>query len=246
MKSRIPFLALFMACLASFLFASCVKSTDTSDPIVTSVVNAEKSFTADSVDFYLSKEAEGDCYTFSDLGTFLQFYSKDYSEAQEIIPCFNNFHQDIGVGGTQIGNVSVLNGARLDLEPEAVQNLFYYTWQWSSDGNTFETVAEGFNPSMSEFDLPCDGGGYLKLSIYDPVKDALYSRTEPAWLSYNDENIEQCEGPIDLFDAVTVITTTPPEDYTSFQYLHFPSEFDHNQDMKITVSDLRDFLPRVC
>ncbi|MCH2199922.1 MAG: hypothetical protein MK081_14175, partial [Flavobacteriales bacterium] len=106
------------------------------------------------------------------------------------------------------------------------------------------TAATGFNPQMNEFDMSCDGGGYLTLRIIDKDTGIIYSRSEPSWIDFND--IASCESSLGVTPALSAQSTTPPENYEPLDLMVFPYDWDFNSDLKISVSDLRHFLPGMC
>jgi len=171
-------------------------------------------------------------YTVTDIIDFLSAYG---NTVPDILPAFNNYYQDIGLGGSYMGNLSRINGNNFFATGNQVlQDTLPYTFSWSLDGVQQCEVA---NPKLWDLDnnLSCDGVLIMNLTISNNSLGYSFSRSEWSYLGYN--YIADCDCP-DCPCQFCVFYDFYPDDYEPYQYQTSFATWDLNEDNSIDVSDL--------
>jgi len=128
-------------------------------------------------------------YNVQDILDFLGVYG---TTTPDVLPAFNNYYQDITGGGSNLGNLSLVNEELFVTNTGVVvTDTLGYTFNWYI--NDVLQCSEA-NPKLWDLDnnLECDGVVELTLEIITP-SEAIYSRTQWAFLGYN--YIDDCDCP---------------------------------------------------
>ena len=163
----------------------------------------------------------------------LDFLSAYGITTPDVLPAFNNYYQDITGGGSNLGNISLVNGELfIGNTGDVVTDTLGYTFNWYI--NDVLQCSEA-NPRLYDLDnnLECDGVVELTLEITTP-SEAVYSRTQWSFLGYN--YIEDCDCP-DCPLFFEVFYTFYP-DVDPYYYQVSPAKWDLNVDQAVDTADL--------
>ena len=183
----------------------------------------------------LTSNASVPIYDVSDLLEFLSVYGLcDVS----ITPAFGNYYQDIGQGGSLLGNLSKLEDDRFfSADGEVLIDTMGYEFHWFIEG--FPGAIYSFsNPEISDIYI-CNGVFLLGLQITTPI-GSKYFREEFAY--FDNPNIpnnncicEGCPGQFEVFYEFY-------PDLPLYSYRYAFSPYDFNNDNCVNSSDLIIFL----
>jgi hypothetical protein len=174
-------------------------------------------------------------YNTSHLLEFLSIYGLcDIS----VTPAFGNYYQDIGQGGSFLGNLSKLGEDRFFSSDNIMLiDTTGYEFHWFVDGIP-GAIYNFSNPEISDI-YECNGVFLLGLQVTTPI-GSKYFREEFAY--FDNPNIpnnncicEGCPGPFEVF--YEFYPDLPPY---SFRYIQ--TQYDFNNDNCINASDLIMFL----
>ena len=119
----------------------------------------------------------------------------------DAIPAFNNYYQDITGGGSNLGQLSKVNGELFITNTGVlITDTTGYTFDWYINDVLQCTEA---NPKLWDLDdnLSCDGVVEMRLDITTP-QGAKYSRTQWAYIDYNyiaNCNCPECPSLFEVF-----------------------------------------------
>lgn len=168
-------------------------------------------------------------YNTQDILEFLVVYG---TTTPDVLPAFNNYYQDITGGGSNLGNLSLVDGGLfVSNEGVVITDTIGYTFNWYI--NDVLQCSEA-DPKLWDLDnnLECDGVVELTLEVITPSK-AIYSRTQWAFLQYN--YIENCDCP-ECPGLFEVFYTFYP-DVDPYYYQVSPAKWDLNADQAINTAD---------
>jgi hypothetical protein len=217
------------------IFIGCYKEVapKNESEIVSLIKEKEPNFSVEEYREVVSSKSES--YDINDLLSFLALYG---TTIPDILPAFNNYYQDISGGGSNLGNLTLLNGSAF-LAPGNVvlQDTTNYKFDWYINGVLQCSEA---NPKLWDLDdnLECDGVVELKLRVTDNVYGTVFERTQWAYIDYN--YINSCNCP-ECPPIVSVFYTFYP-DVDSYYYIVDCATWDLNCDNEISSSDLLIFL----
>lgn len=225
---KIDFFILFQ--FAVILFYAGCKEDRPLDPSYDSISKVEPNLTYENYLELLSNESTS--YNANDLVEFLSHYGNC---VQNITPAFNNYHQDIGLGGSFLGHISQVDGT-LFVGPSGniLIDTTDYKFNWYVNS---QLVFTGVNPTVSNV-FTCSGVFRMKLEITTPIK-AVFEREEWAFLGSNTGIIDcpcnNCPNQFQVF--YEFYPNVPP---LFFMTSH--PKWDLNRDGCINVGDLTIFL----
>lgn len=174
-------------------------------------------------------------YDINDVLTFLAFYGY---EIPNIVPAYNNYYQDINIGGSRLGQLSIINGQPfINNNGVLLNDTLKYSFDWYI--NDVFQCSEA-NPRLWDFDenLICDGVVELKLRIIHNQLGFIYERTQWAYLDYNyiqNCNCIGCPLPFEVFYA-------PYPNVDSYFFQVECATFDFNCNQIIDSFDLLTLL----
>lgn len=169
-------------------------------------------------------------YNVQDILDFLGVYG---TTTPDVLPAFNNYYQDITGGGSNLGQLSLVDGELFITNTGVlITDTTGYTFDWYINDVLQCTEA---NPKLWDLDnnLECDGVVELTLEVITP-SEAVYSRTQWAYLGYNyidDCDCPECPGLFEVF-----YTFYP--DVEPYHYQVSPAKWDLNADQAINLADL--------
>jgi len=169
-------------------------------------------------------------YNIEDVLDFLEVYG---TTTPDVLPAFNNYYQDIGEGGSNLGQLSLVNEELfINNLGELIVDTSNYTFNWYIN-NTLQCSET--NPKLWDLNnnLQCDGVVNLTLEIVTP-SEAIYSRDQWAFLDYNEISNCNCAECPSLFE---VFYTFYP-DVEPYHYQISPAKWDLNSDQIINSNDL--------
>jgi len=179
--------------------------------------------------FVLSLSASAQ-YTTIDLLSFNTQYGLNIANAPNVLPSFNNYYQDISVGGSRIGNLTLLNGE--SMFPPGPDEIEYPDFEFSWFIND-SLVSNLTNPQLFDLEPFCDGVVRMRLVVEHLPTAVIFTRTEWAYLGYN--FIEDCPTDPNAPCQFCVFY----EFYPDVPAYHFASmRWDLNNDGLINVGDL--------
>ena len=209
--------------------SSCQKKPETSLDMIQRVV---PELTEEQ--YYAVRGTSDPVYNVTDL---LQFLGQYGMPTIDVIPAYNNYYQDIGVGGSNLGQLSKADGSLfINNNGILITDTTGYTFDWYINDVLQCTEA---NPKLWDLDenLICDGIVELRLDITTP-QGAVYTRTQWAYIDYNyiaNCECENCPAPFEVF--YTFYPAVP-----AYFYQSECAEFDFNCNQTIDSSDLLQFL----
>ena len=230
MKYKLFFLTLILSIFG------CMKENEINDPL-SLIQEKEPSLTKEIYDNTTNKSNQG-IYDIDDLLELLSDYG---TNTPNIVPAFNNFYNDVGGGGTYVGNLTLINGERFfDPANQLLIDTTGYTFDWYIN-NVFQCSET--NPQFWDLDnnLDCDGVFELQLIITTPT-NAVYSRTQWAYANYNSPelNLPTCDC-VDCPSLLNVFYEFYPNVEPYFYQVEC-SSWDLNCDNTVSISDLLLFL----
>jgi hypothetical protein len=181
------------------------------------------------------KGSVSNTYTSSDLIQFLAHYGY---ETPDVLPAYNNYYQDINVGGSYLGNLTLFNG-----EPVIQSNLpqidtlnLTFTWRLND-----VIQCQEVNPRIWDLDdnLACDGVLVMSLNVKHEFYEWEFKRETLSYFGYN--YIDDCICP-ECPPQFSVFYTFYPNDYEPYDYLIAHAKWDLNEDNIINIQDLIQFL----
>jgi len=169
------------------------------------------------------------------LEQFTSVFGRSISNSPVIFPAFNNYYQDISVGGSRLGNLTKVNGEFLfpaNGDPDKIYPDFLFQWFVNDVLVTTEQ-----NPRLEDLKSDCSGVMEITLNILHLPTLTFAKRTEWAYLQYLDlpacnlpDALSQFEVFIPFFPDVD-----PVEEYMGLVY-------DYNNDGVVNAADLQFFL----
>ena len=124
-------------------------------------------------------------YGIYDLLDFLTHYGQSIDD---ITPAFGNYNQDISVGGSYLGQLSLVNDEPIISVDVVNIDTLNYEFSWYLNEEFMTNLS---NPKVYDFDsIECDGVLQLQLVITDLNSGAKFSRKEWSYFGFN--NIEDC------------------------------------------------------
>ncbi len=202
------------------------------EPIVKMVLEVEPSLTTEKI--YETIGSQSNTYTIVDVLQFLGMYGMTIPD---VTPAFNNYHQDIGVGGSRLGQLSKTNGTLfINNSGILLTDTAGYTFDWYI--NNVLQCSEA-NPRLWDLDetLVCDGVVELRLDI-TTTQGAIYSRTQWAYIDYNYIENCNCIGCPLPFEVLYTFYPNVP----GYFYQTKCANFDFNCNQIIDYSDLLTIL----
>lgn len=173
-------------------------------------------------------------YDNNDLLALLGQYN---TNTPNIVPAFNNFYNDVGGGGTYVGNLTLVEGERFfNPANQMVIDTTGYTFDWYV--NDVLQCSET-NPQFWDLDnnLDCDGVFELQLVVTTPT-GAVFSRTQWAYVNYNSPelNLPTCDC-LECPTQFNVFYTFWP-DVDPYFYQTQCTSWDLNCDQIVNINDL--------
>lgn len=172
----------------------------------------------------------------AELLNFTKMFGRQLIDCPKIFPSFNNYYQDIGVGGSRLGNLTKVNDQLLF--PANNPNAEYpdFEFRWFINGHL---VSELGNPRLSDIKpQDCCGVVRLMLHIYHKPTGSFAQREEWAYLQYLD--LPFCTPPLGAPSQFGVFVPFYPDvdPYTEYMGL----DYDYDKDGVVGASDLLTFL----
>lgn len=186
-----------------------------------------------SLDHYHALVGEAEpMYTVDDLLVFLSVYGRC---DEGVLPAFGNYFQDIGVGGSFLGNLTKVGGESMfSPSGDALVDTVGYSFGWYVND---EFVYGYSNPRVSDV-FVCSGVFRMRLEVVSPLGN-VYSREEWAFLGGGDGIITcPCDGCPFFFE---VFYEFHP-DVDAYFFLIEGVEWDFDGDGCVTLPDLLIFL----
>jgi hypothetical protein len=182
---------------------------------------------------YLAVVGEsGSVYDVTDLIEFLAMYGRC---EVGVLPAFGNYYQDIGQGGSLVGNLTRVGGERFfEADGSVGVDTTGYGFVWVNGG---VDVFVGGNPDIGDV-MVCSGVQRLGLRVESPL-GARYYREEWAYFGLS-SGVDDC-----LCDGCPCQFCVFYEfwpDVDEFSFMVSPPKYDFNDDGCIDVSDLTVFL----
>ena len=173
------------------------------------------------------------------IGLFTAQFGRTLNDCPEIFPSFNNYYQDINVGGSRLGNLTRVNGVLLF--PASNPNAEYpdFEFRWYLNGVLVSTLG---NPRLSDIKPEgCSGVMRMRLEVIHKPTMSYGAREEWCYLQYLD--LAVCEPQEDAPSQFGVFVpfypaVNPREEYMGLAY-------DFNGDGVVNVTDLTIFLSRL-
>lgn len=174
----------------------------------------------------------------NELALFTASFGKTIQDCPEIFPAFNNYYQDIGPGGSRLGNLTKVDGVLLfpaNGDPNRIYEALHF--EWFINGIK---VSDKQNPTLADI-KPQVAAGIVQLSVritHLPTQCSAF-RKEWAWLQYQDlpaEFPEDGPGILDVF-VPFYPNVDPRQEYMVL-------DWDYNRDGKVSSTDLTIFLSK--
>jgi hypothetical protein len=208
---------------------SCQK---TPDPDLVLIQQTVPEFTEEQ--YYAVRATSNTVYTVNDLLRFLSQYG---TATIDVIPAFNNYYQDIGTGGSNLGQLSKASGVLfINNNGTLLTDTIGYTFDWYI--NNVLQCSEA-NPKLWDLDenLICDGVVELRLDITTP-QGAKYTRTQWSYIDYN--YISNCT--CDTCPGLSQVFYTFYPNVPLYFYQIKCAEFDFDCNQLVDINDLLQFL----
>jgi hypothetical protein len=122
------------------------------------------------------------------LNGFLASFGRTLESVPEVWVAFNNYYQDIGVGGSRLGNLTLLNGVRMFPPNEPNKDYPDFRFGWYING---VLRSEKGNPTLADLKGDCDGVVKIRLEVLHLPTQSLSIREEWGYLDYLD--LPSCE-----------------------------------------------------
>lgn len=173
------------------------------------------------------------------IGLFTAQFGRTLNDCPEIFPSFNNYYQDINVGGSRLGNLTRVNGQLLF--PASNPNAEYpdFEFRWYLNDVLVSTLG---NPRLSDIKPEgCSGVMRMRLEVIHKPTMSYGVREEWCYLQYLDLAVcEPQEGAPSQFGVFVPFypDVNPREEYMGMAY-------DFNGDGVVNVTDLTIFLGRL-
>lgn len=105
-------------------------------------------------------------------------FGNNIENSPDVVPAFGNYFQDAGVGGSLIGNLTIVNGERL--YPNGNTSEYPdFTFEWYNDGQLMTTK---HHPTVADIVRPdYDGVVEIKVMIKHLPTSTIYERTQWAF-----------------------------------------------------------------
>jgi len=171
-------------------------------------------------------------YVVDDLLMFLSAYGKC---DVDVVPAFGNYFQDIGVGGSLMGNLTLIGGESMfSPSGDVLVDTMGYAFGWYVNDDLVYSYS---NPKVSDI-FVCSGVFRLRLDVDTPF-GSLYSREQWAFLGSGTGAITcPCDGCPFFFE---VFYDFHP-DVEEFHFRENSSEWDFTGDGCVGIDDLLIFL----
>ena len=165
---------------------------------------------------------------------FLSQYGHSIEDAPAIQPAFHNYHQDIGPGGSFVGNLTRLDGQRMfDASGEENVPTDEFQWAWYVDGVFMTDLA---NPTNNDLRPEADGVVMIKMVVTHTPTGVQSQRQYWAFLDFLDTpNIDDPARP-SRFEVF--IDYWPDYEAADYAFL----TYDLNHDGKVSSMDLLTLL----
>jgi hypothetical protein len=184
----------------------------------------------------------GTCYTRQEFQEFLSYYAKDYRQAPDVLPAFNNYYQDIGVGSDNLDNLTKWNDVPLrDLQPEDRPDLSF-RWYWNNLIEPEVLISDKYEWPLSDMfgKVSCSGAGVMRLVVVDNETGAVFIRRMNAFIGIN--SLSFCSNGMSQID--TFSEQIWPSGYKPYDYLEI--KYDLNGDRVINSADMLIILGSIC
>ncbi len=135
----------------------------------------------------------------NNLNQFLSSFSRTLETVPQVWPAFNNYYQDINVGGSRLGNLTLLNGERMFPPNEPDKQYPDFTFEWYINGSLRTTSP---NPTLADLKPECDGVVKIKLIITHLPTQSIAEREEWGYLDYLDTDSCETEGAPSQFEVL--------------------------------------------
>lgn len=230
MKTINQILSLF---LLSLILLGCQKMDLTED--LEMPQRTENQLSPNSPTNLIVQSTSSTQYGVQELLDFLSVYG---TATPDITPAFNNYYQDIGVGGSTLGQLSQVDGALfISNQGTLINDTLNYSFEWYING-VLQCIEA--NPKLWDLDdnLICDGVVELTLVIKNLQRGSIFERTQWAYLGYNYIDNCQCAS---CPPQILVFYDFYPE-VDPYHFMTSPDRWDFNANGLIDSSDLTTFL----